>query len=128
LAIEEAKPPRGLGVHGRRLWRSVAGELADDCLQMTAIERVWLGSACQMTDQAAILEKALAGAARMVRGSMGQDVANPLISELRQLHLAVNLTLSRIKTDVPEAPGIGIVGLNQHRRAIDQRWRPGRGA
>jgi hypothetical protein len=124
MGVEQAKPPRGLGAAGRRLWRSVAEDLAQDSLELTAIERVWLGSACCMIDQAAILEAELAGGSpRMVAGSQGQDVANPLISELRQLHLAVNLTLSRIKTDVPEAPGIGVVaGVNQQRRGANIRW------
>jgi hypothetical protein len=63
----------------------------------------WLHSACRMTDQAAILQAELVGAPRMVRGSQGQSVANPLLGELRQLHLAINQTLARIKTDVPEA-------------------------
>ncbi len=124
MANEQAKMPRGLGVSGRRLWRAVADELAEDGLKPSAIERIWLDSACRMHDQAVILEAELAGAPRMTRGSMGQDVANPLVSELRQLHLAVNQTLSRIKMDVPEAPGIGIVsGVNQARRAVNTRWR-----
>jgi len=45
----------------------------------------------------------LAGAPRMGRGSQGQSLANPLLVELRQLHLAINQTLARIKADVPEA-------------------------
>ncbi len=116
--------PRGLGVSGRRLWRSVVEEMAEDDLKPSAVERVWLDSACRMADQAAILDVELAGAPRMVRGSQGQDVSNPLISELRQLHLAVNQTLARIKTNLPEAPAIAIVpGTNKGRQAVNTRWR-----
>ena len=75
-----------------------------------------------MTDQAAILQAELVGAPRMVRGSQGQSVANPLLGELRQLHLAINQTLARIKTDVPEASGM-VGGVNQGRRAANIRWR-----
>ena len=59
-----------------------------------------------------------------MKGSTGQDVSNPLLSELRQLHLAVNLTLSRIKTDVPESPGIiGVVGgVNHQCTGANRRW------
>jgi hypothetical protein len=48
------------------------------------------------------------------------------LGELRQLHLAINQTLARIKTDVPEASGM-MGGVNQGRRAANIRWR-GRGA
>lgn len=126
MSSEQAKPPRGLGIHGRKVWRDVAADMADRDLKLTPIERIWLGSAARMTDQAAILEDELSGAPRIVRGSMGQDVSNPLVSELRQLHLAINLTLSRIETEVAEASGIVPVG-NQQRQAINTRWR-GRGA
>jgi hypothetical protein len=123
MAIKQDKPPRGLGAHGRRLWRSVAAELAEDGLILTAIERIWLGSACKLVDQAAAVEAELAGAPVYMTGSMGQQVANPLLGELRQLHLAINQTLARIKTDVPEeAPAI-VPGVNQARAAIHTRWR-----
>lgn len=122
MVVEQAKPPRGLGVDGRRLWRSVAEELAEDGLELTATERYWLASACKLVDQAAVVEAELTCAPLYLKGSMGQQVANPLIGELRQLHLAINLTLARIKTDVPEAPSF-LPALNKKREAMHKRWR-----
>jgi hypothetical protein len=76
--------------------------------------------------QAAVVEAELAGAPMYMSGSMGQSVANPPLAELRQLHLAVSLTLARIESDVPEASCV-VGGMNQARRAANARWR-GQGA
>ena len=48
-------------------------------LGVSAAVRHGCHSACRMTDQAAILQAELVGAPRMVRGSQGQSVANPLL-------------------------------------------------
>lgn len=69
-----------------------------------------------------MVESELAGAQMYMTGSMGQKVANPLLAELRQLSLAVSLTLSRLKLEVPEAPGVGVVGVNHQRRGANIRW------
>ena len=123
MTTDSVRPPRGLGIHGRRLWRSVAEELAEDDLMLTATERNWLHSACKLSDQVAVVESALKNAPMYMTGSMGQSVSNPLLSELRQLHLAVSLTLSRLKIEPPEAPGLGIVGGSNHqRRGANMRW------
>jgi hypothetical protein len=124
LTVEQVKPPRGLGVSGRRLWREIVADAAQDGLELVATERFWLHSACKLVDQAAAIEAALKDAPLYMKGSMGQDVSNPLLGELRQLHLAINQTLARLKLDVAEAPGI-VPGVNQGRRAINTRWRGG---
>jgi hypothetical protein len=87
----------------------------------------WVYSAAKMADRAAELEDALARDGRLlVKGSMGQDVSHPLLAEVRQLHMAINQTLARLKTEPPEASGLlGIVGANPARRAANARWRPG---
>lgn len=131
MISDQAKPPRGLGVHGRRLWRSVAEQMASDGLELTASDRHWLHSTATLTDQAAALEAALKGAPLYMTDSMGQQVANPLISEMRQLHLAASLTLSRIKVsadDEAARPVLGVVSNAVHgRKGANVRWR-GRGA
>jgi hypothetical protein len=85
-------------------------------------------SAAEMTDRAAELREELRGAPKMVRGSQGQDVINPLISEWRALHLAINLTLARIKLPDADA-GDGLQGIikinraNPQRAGAHKRWR-----
>jgi hypothetical protein len=118
---EVAKSPRGLGVHGRRLWRSVAEDVANEGLELTSTERFWLESAAKLTDQVAVVEAALVDAPMYMTGSMSQKVANPLLSELRQLHLAVSLTLARLKTDVPEERAV-MGGVYHQRRGANIRW------
>lgn len=107
MTTEQPKPPRGLGTHGRRLWREMVADAAQDCLELVAVERFQLFSACKLVDEAASLEAAMKDAPKLVGGSLGQDVINPLISEARQLRMAANQTLARLKLDPPESsPGI----------------------
>jgi hypothetical protein len=98
---DRVKIPRDLGEHGRAVYRRVVREVADAAMVLTSTEEFWLHSAAEMTDKAAELREELRDAPKMVRGSQGQDVINPLISEWRALHLAINLTLARIK--LPDA-------------------------
>jgi hypothetical protein len=95
---------------------------------LTNTEESWLHSAAEMTDRAAELREELRGAPKMVRGSQGQDVINPLISEWRALHLAINLTLARIKLpDAETGDGLqGIIKINgatPERAGAHKRWR-----
>jgi hypothetical protein len=50
------------------------------------------------------------------------------VSELRQVYLAINTTLSRLKVEESESGVLGIVGANKARGAANARWRPGGGA
>jgi hypothetical protein len=82
----------------------------------------------RVTDRAAELREELRGAPKMVRGSQGQDVINPLISEWWVLHLAINLTLARIKLpDADAGDGLqDIVKINRanpQRAGAHKRWR-----
>lgn len=89
--VKTSKPamPRDLERAGRKLWREIAGsgkyELRPD-------EVAILSHACREEDLIDMLESALKGAPIMVRGSQGQDVINPMISELRQ-HRATQKSL-----------------------------------
>jgi hypothetical protein len=122
------KIPRDLGEHGRRLVRQVVREVTDASMVLTSTEEFWLHSAAEMTDRAAELREELRGAPKMVRGSQGQDVINPLISEWWALHLAINLTLARIKLpDADAGDGLqDIVKINRanpQRAGAHKRWR-----
>jgi hypothetical protein len=81
--------PKGLGVGGRALWRDVTRQhvLRPDSLRI-------LADACFECDLIDDLQSALKDAPKTTRGSMGQEVIHPLISELRQ-HRATLSTLLR---------------------------------
>jgi hypothetical protein len=123
---EQLKPPSGLGAPGRRLWRQVATEAAEEGLELDSRERFWLHSAAQLVDRVAQLEAAMAGDDMVVKGYSGQPVAHPLLTEIRQHHLLISQTLARLKVDVPE-PSSGalsvVVGGNRQRTAANRRWR-----
>ena len=124
MTDQQPKPPPGLGTAGRSLWREVCADVAEAGLELDARDRHWLGSACTLTDRAATLEAALADAPLMVKGSMGQQVSNPLLAEWRShAQLAAQL-LARLKLDTAEeSGGLQIIGANRQRAAAHRRWR-----
>jgi len=127
--MAELKPPAELGVAGRRLFRQVVREAANDGLELDSREQFWLLSAAKLADQLAILEAEMVNQPLLVRGSMGQPVPNGLLGEIRSHHHLIAQLLARLKVDVPEASGVlGIVGANKARGAANARWRPGGGA
>jgi hypothetical protein len=71
--------PEGLGAAGAKLWVGIAGkyELRPDELRV-------LEDAAFEADVIGILRDGMVGQSLVVRGSQGQDVIHPLISELRQ--------------------------------------------
>ncbi|BCO36721.1 hypothetical protein MHEC_31540 [Mycobacterium heckeshornense] len=124
--MQAPRPPRGLAAAGRKLWREVVAEATAEGLVLTAVERYWLETAAKLVDQAATLEAELVGAPKMVRGSQGQEVINPLISELRQLRQAADRSLARLRIEPDESSNaIRVIGTSstQARRAAHTRWR-----
>jgi hypothetical protein len=72
--------PAGLGTDGRALWR----ELAETYVFDSPHERSSAVEACRLADEIATLRAQLGADGRaFVRGSQGQDVANPLYAEIR---------------------------------------------
>jgi hypothetical protein len=123
--VDEAKPPKGLGAAGRQLWREVARAVAVDDLELTVQERRWLLSACRLTDRLEWIEAAMDTEPAVTVGYNKQPVANPLLTEIRQFHALISLTLRRIRLDAPEDAGgvLGVVGVNKARGAANRRWR-----
>ncbi|BCO35265.1 hypothetical protein BMW24_004485 [Mycobacterium heckeshornense] len=125
--MQAPRPPRGLAAAGRKLWREVVAEATAEGLVLTAVERYWLETAAKLVDQAATLEAELVGAPKMVRGSQGQEVINPLISELRQLRQAADRSLARLRIEPDESSNANIrvisTSSTQARRAAHTRWR-----
>lgn len=90
--------PGGLGLGGRTLWRRVVAvyELRPDELEL-------LESACRERDLLDRLEAELAGVSTTTAGSMGQEVAHPVLSELRQHRSTYRQLLGALK--LPDEAG-----------------------
>lgn len=91
------KPDR-LGRHGSALWDSIvpAYELRPDEMRI-------LTDSCREADIIDRLEEELIDSDLMVKGSMGQLTASPLVSELRQHRVCLAGLLSKLK--IPDSPG-----------------------
>lgn len=72
--------PKGFGSTGQKLWRTVLDEYELDA-EPHKIEI--LTHACRVADTIADLERATSSEPLTVRGSAGQMVIHPLISEVR---------------------------------------------
>lgn len=122
-----APPPRPpeLGVGGTALWDSIAGvyELRPDEWRI-------LRDACFEADIIDRLQREFAAGETTTRGSMGQEVAAPTLSELRQHRATLTSMLGKLK--IPDSPA----GSAQKRAAVSDaarsaaraRWGSGRGA
>ena len=122
--VNELKAPIELGTAGRRLWRQVVREAADEGLELDSREQFWLLSASKLADRLAVLEAVMADAPLTTKGSMGQLVAHPLLNEIRAHHQLISQTLARIDTQPKESAGLlGVVGGNRQRAAANRRWR-----
>lgn len=109
--------PEGLADGGERLWSEITGvyELRPD--ELSTLEDV-----CRLTDMTDALEQAWADDGRPLttKGSMGQLVTHPLISEIRTHRMARNVLWRQLK--LPDVGGAGAVEPNQHRSAAQSRW------
>jgi hypothetical protein len=113
-----AQAPKGLEAKGRRLWRETVTKY-----ELRADELDTLEDICREADLIVRLEDELEGADLIVKGSQGQDVANPIVSEIRQ-HRATKKTLwASLK--LPDESGV--TSGNQQREAAQTRWAQTRG-
>jgi hypothetical protein len=123
MRVKQPEPPSGLGTEGRRLWREIVADTADQGLEFDARELSWLRHACKIADRVNQLEAELNGAEMVVKGHDGQPVANPLLTEVRQHQALLAQTPGRLRLDVPEQPGTGKPAIgNRHRAAALTRW------
>lgn len=106
--------PKGLATKGKRLWKETASNY-----ELRADELDTLEDICREADLIATMEEGLDGAPLLLKGSQGQDVVNPLISELRQ-HRATKKSLwASLK--LPDEGDAQVAG-NQQRAAAQSRW------
>lgn len=107
--------PRGLATKGKRVWKEITADYELRTDELDILEDI-----CRESDLIDRLEKDLEGADLMVTGSQGQDVANPLVSEIRQ-HRATKKSLwASLK--LPDDVNVTSIAGNQHRDAANSRW------
>lgn len=119
-----ASAPEGMSTPGAALWDSIAGNYV-----LRADELATLEDACSLTDMIAALSAAWAedGKPLTTKGSMGQQVTHPMISEIRTHRMARAALLRSLK--LPDAPAEGGAGeTNQNRSAAQSRWAQAHGA
>lgn len=110
---DPAPAPTGLKPRSRRLWKAVTAEydLRPDELDV-------LEDACREMDLIDGLESELKGSTYLIKGSQGQDVVNPLVSELRQHRATKKALWSALKLPDDEQA----VAVNAQRKGGLSRW------
>lgn len=113
-----AKPvPVGLALAGKSLWSGIA-----DVYELRADEVAVLTDACRTADLIAVMEAGLVDQPLMVKGSQGQLVINPLISELRQYRAARAALLRQLKLPDEGSTDVGGALSAKNRAAANARW------
>lgn len=115
--MNEAPPPK-LGAKGLALWRQVV-----DVYDLRPDELSTLESACREASLVARLDEELSAADLVVTGSMGQQVVNPLVSEIRQHRSTLNALLKSLK--LPDDVASGGERSAAARDAVNARWKAG---
>ena len=107
--------PAGLGRAGKALWKGIAGvyELRADELRV-------LEDAASEADLVEQLKDGMVDQPLIVRGSQGQEVINPLVSELRQHRATLSALLRQLK--LPDEGQSEAAISNQARAAANTRW------
>ena len=115
--------PRNLAAGGRHLWKAIAGkyDLRPDELRT-------LEDSCREADLIDEMTREQSGKDKTVKGSMGQIVAAPLISELRQHRATLNTMLRSLKLPEVDAGALAAeaerkAGESERKRAAAvSRW------
>lgn len=114
------KAPDSLGGAGKRLWKSVAGDLPKGW-ELDQREVAVLTLAARQMDDLARLDRIIAKQGAMAMGSTGQPVVHPAISEARQARLAIGKLLGQLALpDGDEEPATE--ASRRGRRAAQARW------
>ena len=114
--------PAGLGPLGASLWRSVA-----DVMHLRPDERLLLEHAGRTVDLLARIDEELTAAPLTVKGSMGQLVEHPLVSESRAQRATLARLLGQLKLldDETRAVAVASARTGRARAAASARWQPG---
>ncbi len=118
-----APAPKGLGTRGRALWTRSA-----KVYQFRPDELTILEEAARIADLIATLDAELEGAPRMIDGSKGQPIVNPLITETRMQRQTLDVLLKSLKMPNPDDNGAKrdrngrITSSDQGRVMASARW------
>lgn len=115
------RAPDGLGPKSKKLWRSITGEF-----ELRADELRILEDACREVDLVERMEESIQAGSLVVAGSMGQDVAAPLVQEIRQHRATVQKLLAALKLPVEDEGAAAASRSSSARALANARW--GRGA
>jgi len=107
--------PTGISAAGEALWRAI-----EDTYELRADELRVLEDACREADLIDTLNIEASVADLVVRGSQGQPVINPLISELRQHRSTLAALLRQLK--LPEEGDTAEARSTSARAAANARW------
>ena len=108
-----------ISADAKRLWRQSL-----KVYTLSTHEKLILRGACTSLDQIALLEAQLDGADLTVRGSMGQEVAHPLLAEVRAQQAAYDRAIKQLNLpDEGEPSGKGAGSRSPSaRQAARVRW------
>ncbi|PQP24153.1 hypothetical protein [Rhodococcus opacus] len=107
--------PKGIGEAGEKLWRAI-----EDRWELRPDELRILEDACREADLIDTLNLEATVADFIVKGSQGQPVINPLISELRQHRSTLASLLKQLK--LPDETDTAESRSTQARAAVNARW------
>jgi hypothetical protein len=115
-SVKPPRPPVGLAVAGRALWRSLVAVYEFDPRELLVLR-----AAAAQADLVAQLEEVLASDGLVVPGSKGQLRLSAVAAELRQSRLALSRLLSDLA--IPAASGQSLSpGSVRGRKAANSRW------
>jgi hypothetical protein len=111
--------PAGLGARGRRLWDDIVAGW-----DLTAVELLILENAAREADIIERLRVALEDAPLTVAGSMGQEAASPLVTEIRLHRATLASLLKHLKLPDLDGQTVRQSGRNSvsARKAAMARW------
>lgn len=116
MASTNAPAPDGLGSAGEQMWADITSRYGLRVDELRVLEDI-----CREVDLIARLDSELAASKVMVVGSQGQEVINPLVSEVRQHRGVVARLLAQLKLpDLEEAAAEA--RSTSARAAANARW------
>ena len=113
------KTPANLGAKARALWTKLTTDY-----EFRADELRVLEDACREVDLIERMESELRGSAMVVKGSMGQPVAAPLVTEVRQHRATLARLLAGLK--IPDESSTPEERSTAARNAANARWGTGK--
>lgn len=125
MSSAKQSPPEGLSDGGLELWHSIA-----DSHELRADEWRILKDACFEADIIDRLQAEFATGETTAKGSMGQVVANPVLTEARQHRATLTSMLAKLKIPDTDATSQRRTAATSDaaRKAARARWGTGRGA